>query len=70
MSKKQPPKPLFPLRHDFVASLDNYTHQAGMLRDAASQLLKMGKITGPGADILRERVAAFDAARHEGEIPE
>jgi hypothetical protein len=34
-----------------------------MLRDAVQQLLQMGRVVGPGAEILAERVKAFDLAR-------
>jgi hypothetical protein len=63
MAKKEPVKPLFPLKHEFAASLDRFVHEAGMLRDAVQQLLQMGKVVGPGAEILAERVKAFDLAR-------
>jgi len=65
MAKKQKPaKPLFPLKHEFYASLDQYTHEAGMLRDVVDQLLKMGAIPpGSAAVMLRERVVAFDKIR-------
>lgn len=64
MAKKQPPKPLFPLKHDFVDSLDNYILQASSLASAVGMLVRGNDLTGPVADILKERLAAFDAARN------
>lgn len=63
MAKKQPPKPLFPLKHEFVDALDNYTQQASSLAQAVGMLLRAGDLKGPVADVLCERLAAFDAAR-------
>jgi hypothetical protein len=62
MAKKEPVKPLFPIKHEFTASLDRFVHEAGMLRDCVHQLLQMGKIVGPGAEIIAERIKAFDLA--------
>jgi len=56
-------KPLFPLKHEFVASIDKFIHEATMLRDCARQLLEMSVITGNAAGIVKERIAAFDAAK-------
>ena len=42
--KQEQPKPLFPLKHDFAKSLDNYIHQAGMLSDAVRTLIQMDQI--------------------------
>jgi len=63
MAKKEPAKPLFPLKGEFYASLDNFAHQAGMLRDVVAQMIDMGQAPPAAEGILRERVAAFDAAR-------
>lgn len=65
MAKKNPPKPLFPLKHDFMDALDNYTQQAGNLAQAVGMLLRAGDLKGPLADVLRERLDAFEAARSE-----
>ncbi len=63
MAKKQEqPKPLFPLKHDFIKSLDTYIHQAGMLSDAVCTLIQMDQIPDKVKDIIKERLAAFDAA--------
>ena len=64
MAKKEPPKPLFPLKHEFVDSLDNYIQQSGALAQAVGMLLRAGDLKGPVADVLRERLDAFDQARH------
>ena len=64
MAKRQESvKPLFPLKHEFYASLDKYTHEAGMLRDVVHQLLKMGKLKGPAEALIKERLKAFDEVR-------
>lgn len=70
MAKKQePPKPLFPLKHEFYASLDAFAHQAGMLADSVSQALQIeGVITNTAMRrILHERLDAFAATRLDGE---
>lgn len=67
MAKKETPKPLFPLKQDFILALDNYTQAAGALAAAVGMLLRGGNITGPVADVLKERLAAFEAARHGDE---
>ena len=57
-------KPLFPIKHDFVASLDRFIHEAGMLRDAVRQAIQLDAVKkGPITDILQERLKAFDLAR-------
>lgn len=61
---KTPPKPLFPLKHEFIESLDKFIHEAGMLRDAVRQAIQLKAVKeGPVTDILTERLAAFDVAR-------
>lgn len=61
--QKEPPKPMFPLKHDFYASLDNFIHQAGMLAEVVEQLHKMGKLDPAVDDIITERLKAFRQAR-------
>lgn len=64
MAKKQePPKPLFPLKHDFYASLDNFAHQAGMLADMCRQLIQMNAVDDRVKAPLQERLDSFHAAR-------
>lgn len=60
---KHPPEPLFPLKHEFYASLDNFAHQAGMLADAVRQLIDMGAVNKAAVPPLQERLDAFNAAR-------
>lgn len=62
---KEKPKPLFPLKQDFYLALDNYTQAAGNLAAAIGMLLRGDTITGPVAEILKERLAEFEAARWE-----
>lgn len=60
---KEPVRPIFDTKFEFVASLDRFVHEAGMLRDAVRQLLQMGKFPESVRDILTERLNAFDIAR-------
>ena len=59
---KETPKPLFTLKHDFYASLDNAAQQGIMLIQAVETVLKQGREKIPSADILEERVTAFRKA--------
>lgn len=66
MSKrKEPPKPIFPLKHDFYASLDHLLQEVMMLHQTCSQLIELGKVEGASAEILRERVEAVRKAMSE-----
>lgn len=68
MAKPKTPLPLFPLKHDFVASLDRFIHEAGMLRDAVKTVLTIDVSLPVGVkELLAERIKAFDMARF-GEI--
>lgn len=68
MAKKQDPaKPLFPLKHEFYASLDNFTHQAGMLADMCRQMIQLDAVSEKIKPMLQERLDAFHAARFGGE---
>lgn len=60
---KSVPKPLFPLKQVFYEALDNYTQQAGALASAVGMLLRGGNIPEPVAEIIKERLDAFEAAR-------
>ena len=61
--KKDPPKPLFALRHDFVASLDNVCSEAVMLLQAVDTVLRHDdKLASGVRDILSERSKAMRAA--------
>jgi hypothetical protein len=59
---KEPPKPLFNLKHDFYASLDNVAHEAIMLLQAIDMALKHGAVSDTIAPTLKERSAAFRAS--------
>lgn len=66
MAKKpEPTKPMFPLKHEFYASLDAFIHQAGMLADSVHSALTMPGIIENEAlrKILQERLDAFAEAR-------
>lgn len=60
---KEQVRPIFEVKHEFVASMDRFVHEAGMLRDAVRQLLQMGKFPDSVRGILEERLKAFDIAR-------
>jgi hypothetical protein len=61
--KKEAPKPLFELRHDFVASLENVCQQSMMLLQAVDAVLQHDSNLKPGVrDILKERSDAMRAA--------
>lgn len=56
---KEPPKPLFALKHDFYASLDNTLQQAIMLMQAVDQALRLKQVGEIATPILKERLDAF-----------
>ena len=63
-AKKEPPKPLFPVKHEFYAALDNYINQAGALADAVATVLQHdGFLNKEIAKMIHDRLAAFQAAR-------
>lgn len=64
-NKKDEIKPIFPIKHEFVASLDRFVHEAGMLADSVRQLLRMPEAIKNDAarTILQERLDAFAQAR-------
>lgn len=63
--KKEPTIPLFGLKHDFYASLDNMTQEALNLMNALETALDLGKVHPTAAEILRERLKAFRATLTE-----
>ena len=66
--KKEPPKPMSNLRHDFVAALENVCQQALMLMQAVDTVLQHDTNLKPGVrDILKERSDAMRAALLEDE---
>lgn len=68
--KKEQPKPLFAVKHDFYASLDHLAQEAIMLLQAIDMALRSEQIPDPAASILRERAASFRAALSRDEEPE
>lgn len=67
--KKEQPKALFAVKHDFAASLDNLCHEAIMLLQAVDMVIRNGNLNEPTKEILTERSKAFRAALSE-ENPE
>lgn len=66
--KKEPPKPLFTLKHDFVAALENVCSEAVMLLNALETVLRHDSSLKPGVrDLLAERCKALRAALLSGE---
>jgi hypothetical protein len=45
--KKDPPKPLMSLKHDFADALDNAIHQGGMLLQAVEFVLRVEDVKLP-----------------------
>jgi hypothetical protein len=62
-NKPRMEKPLLPLKHEFVASLDRFIHEAGMLADCVRTALDNDAISPRVADIVRKRLDAFDKMR-------
>ena len=60
--KKEPPKPLFGLKHDFYDSLDHTLQCAINLMQAAGTAIELGAVTGNASEILQQRVAEMRAA--------
>jgi len=60
--KKEEPKPLFSLKHDFYESLDAVTQQGIMLIQAIEHALDLGQVNERVAPIIRERLDAFRKA--------
>jgi hypothetical protein len=67
--KKEEPKPFFPLKHEFVDSLDRFIHTANMLALAVRNVIQLKGCNHVAAQLLSERLAAFSKARFgdEGE---
>lgn len=63
--RKEPIKPIFPLKHEFYASLDRFIHEAGMLAQAVEQLIDMPNVfrSDEAKKLLRERLTAFAESR-------
>ncbi len=65
--KKEPPKPLFSLKFDFVASLDNVCHEAIMLMQVVDSVIHMVEMPQGVKDMLIERAKAMRAALSNNE---
>lgn len=63
MARKKQPRRIFPIKHDFYASLDRFIHEATMLADAVRQALDHDLVKEPASIILKARADAFDVAR-------
>ena len=68
--EREEPKPFFPLKHEFVDSLDRFIHTANMLAVAARNVIQMKGCNPAAAQILSERLAAFSKARFGDEDEE
>lgn len=60
--KKDPPKPLFAVKRDFVDALDNVCHEAIMLLQAVEMVLRHGDVPASIKEILVERTKSMRAA--------
>lgn len=61
--KKERPKPLFGLKHDFYESLDHVLQCCIILMQSVDQAIDLDQVkAGPAQDLLRERSAALRAA--------
>lgn len=70
MSKKKDPiKPIFPLKHEFVDSLTHLLHEAGMLMTTVETLIEHPTLVRQqkGLDMLKERAAALRLAMYGDE---
>lgn len=57
--KKETPKPLFAVKHDFYESLDAMAQQGIILLQTCEQLIDLNQVAEPGKKILQECVKAF-----------
>lgn len=63
MARKQEPiKPLYPLHHEYQASLKRFTDEATMLLNYCETLLSLGKLEGKAKEAMLERVLALKIA--------
>lgn len=69
MARKQDaPKPLFPLKHDFLRAFENVCQQATMMLTAVDTVIKHDKNIGAGAkQVLQERSKALRDAMYAQE---
>lgn len=62
----EPPKPLYPLKHEYQASLDNYLGKVSMLVSSMSSLLGTEHMSEFATTVLKERLAELEAAARGG----
>lgn len=55
-TKKPDPKPLFPLKQEWIDALDNFIHQALQLRQLTNQALRLDLIKEPAKSMLIEQL--------------
>lgn len=60
--QKEPAKPLFTLKHDFVAALENVCHEAIMLMQTVDAVAELAELPEPLKVRLIERSKAMRAA--------
>lgn len=60
--KKDPPKPLFGLKHDFYDSLDNFIQYSINLHQMARSLLDLNVVPDKLKPMLQEKVDALETA--------
>jgi len=63
MNKPKDVKPMMPLKHDFVASLDRFINEAGLLADAVESALQLGAVNDRARKLVEDRIKAFQRAR-------
>lgn len=62
MAKKPTPKPIYDLKSDFIASLENVLTAASILRGAVKMALDAGAIDEHVAGLIRDKLHALDMA--------
>jgi hypothetical protein len=63
MAEKLEPKPFFPLKRQFVESLDRFVHEAGLLANAVRAAIQVQEVNEAGAKILQQQLDAFHKVR-------
>lgn len=62
---KEPPRPFYPAKHQYEASLEVFLQASGRLRDAVSMLLELNeRLPEPILRRLVDALAAYDKAAH------
>jgi len=60
--KKEAPKPLLNVKHDFVDALDNFIGKLSILVQAIETAISLDQIGGAAKPIVREALDEFRAA--------